>query len=94
MINSLEDLDKALKILRANGVFEFEFSGMKMKLGELPGLMGGQVTGAAQEQSDESVIPSQDELDRAVGMPAMGLDDPFLDYSAREPLSENTEAEG
>lgn len=88
MINSLEDLDKALKVLRANGVFEFELNGMKMKLGDLP----MQQT-AAQEIPDFQ-MPSQAELDRAVGMPTMGLDDPFLDYSAREPLSEDTEAEG
>ncbi len=36
MIESLKDLEKLLKVLRKQGVFEFEHNGTKLKLGELP----------------------------------------------------------
>ncbi len=37
MIDSLKDLDKLLKVLRKQGVTEFEHNGTKLKLGDIPG---------------------------------------------------------
>lgn len=91
MIDSLDDLDKALKILRANGVTKFEANGLKMELGEMPVLPHL----ADATAIDQAVIPPESELDRMVGMPVQGLEDPFLTYSVSEPLAdENTAAEG
>lgn len=36
MIESLKDLEKLLKVLRKQGVFEFEHNGTRLKLGDLP----------------------------------------------------------
>ncbi len=36
MIDSIKDLEKILKLLRKQGVFEFEHNGTKLKLGDLP----------------------------------------------------------
>ena len=89
MISSHDDLDKVLKILRANGAFEFEFQGLKVKLGELP------ETEAQVMEAQGRALPPEVELDRMVGLPVQGLDDPFLTYSVAEPMAnEDTEAEG
>lgn len=90
MIKSPEDLDKVLKILRANGVFEFELSGLKAKLGDLPNETP-QLADAVSAQP----LPLEAEMDLMVGMPIQGLDDPFINYSvAPEPMvpDEDTEA--
>jgi len=89
MISNHDDLDKILKILRANGAFEFEMNGLKVKLGELPTIEAQTIEGKSMP------IPPEVELDRMVGLPVQGLDDPFLTYSVTEPMaSEDTEAEG
>ena len=36
MIESIKDLEKLLKVLRKQGVTEFEHNGTKLKLGDLP----------------------------------------------------------
>ena len=36
MIDSLKDLERLLKVLRKQGIFEFEHNGTKLKLGDLP----------------------------------------------------------
>jgi len=36
LIETLKDLEKLLKVLRKQGVFEFEHGGTKLKLGDLP----------------------------------------------------------
>ncbi len=36
MIESLKDLEKLLKVLRKQGVYEFEHNGTRLKLGDLP----------------------------------------------------------
>lgn len=36
MIDSLKDLEKLLKVLRKQGVYEFEHNGTRLKLGDLP----------------------------------------------------------
>lgn len=90
MIKTPEDLDKVLKILRANGVFEFELSGLKAKLGDLPDVIRISESGAPDPQ-----LPLEAEMDLMVGMPIQGLDDPFINYSvAPSPMvpDEDTEA--
>lgn len=36
MIDSIKDLEKILKLLRRQGVYEFEHNGTKLKMGDLP----------------------------------------------------------
>lgn len=36
MIDSLKDLERLLKVLRKQGVYEFEHNGTRLKLGEMP----------------------------------------------------------
>jgi hypothetical protein len=36
LIESLKDLEKLLRVLRKQGVFEFEHNGTRLKLGDLP----------------------------------------------------------
>lgn len=36
MIDSLKDLEKLIKLLRKQGIYEFEHNGTKLKLGDLP----------------------------------------------------------
>lgn len=36
MIDSIKDLEKVLKLLRKQGVLEFEHNGTKLKMGDLP----------------------------------------------------------
>ncbi len=75
MIKTIEDLERVLKVLRSQGVDLFKMDGIEMSLGQMPYKEEGkpldQVTDA----------PSEAELDRAVGLPPMGLDDPFLHYN-------------
>lgn len=79
MINTIEDLEKVLKLLRKQGVETFKFEMLEIKLGELP-----QEPMTTADQALEQLIPSQSALDLVVGMPVSGLDDPFLTYSVHE----------
>lgn len=81
MIQSLEDLEKVLKILRTQGVTSFKHSGLEILLGDLP----SQEYPLQPEQQASPEYPSQAVLDRAVGLPVMGLDDPFLTYNEQLP---------
>jgi hypothetical protein len=36
LIESLKDLEKLLRVLRKQGVYEFEHNGTKLKIGDLP----------------------------------------------------------
>lgn len=75
MIKTIEDLEKVLKVLRAQGVSSFKFDGLEMTLADLP------QTENAIIQNNDLEIPSEEDLDKAVGLPVMGIDDPFLTYN-------------
>lgn len=74
MIQNLDELDKLLKILRSQGVYTFKWNGLEL-------LMSETVPGLIQSPLSDPSIPSQSELDAAVGLPVGDLDDPFLTYN-------------
>lgn len=79
MFNTIDDLEKVIKVLRDQGVDKFKFNGLELEMGSLP---------YRESINSEQVgieIPGQSQLDQMVGMPSSGLDDPFLDYSVVEP---------
>lgn len=89
MIQTLEDLEKVLKILRTQGVTSFKFNGLEISLGDLP----SQAHSQSLQEEVNLEYPTQAELDRAVGLPVMGLEDPFLTYN-EQPISTGAENSG
>ena len=82
MINTIEDLDKALKVLRDHGVTHFKMKDFDISLEQKP--LEIQLPNDLNPKS----FPEQSELDKMVGMPVGDIDDPFLDYSVVEPEKE------
>lgn len=81
MIQNLDELEKLLRILRSQGVYTFKWDGLEL-------LMSESVPGLTSPTLADPSMPSQSELDAAVGMPVGGLDDPFLTYNER-PIDED-----
>lgn len=84
MVSSLDELEKLLKILRAQGATSFKANGLEVVLGDLP----EQFETRSVDSAEETQMPSQAELDRAVGLPVGGLEDPFLLYN-EQPIAED-----
>lgn len=78
MIKTIEDLERVLKLLREQGVTSFKYEEMNIVLGDLP-----QAEEVRAEEERKS-LPTQSQLDMAVGLPVSGFDDPFLDYSVNQ----------
>lgn len=75
MVKTIEDLEKVLKVLRTQGVSSFKFEGLEMILTDIPQSENAVI------QNNDLEIPSEEDLDKAVGLPVMGIDDPFLTYN-------------
>lgn len=81
MISTLGELEQLLKILRSQGVHTFKWSGLEFIMTE-HALTPEQIIQSSNPIAANPEFPTQAELDRAVGLPVGGLEDPFVFLAA------------
>lgn len=78
MIQNLDELERLLKLLRSHGVYTFKWSGLEFLISDQIDFQ------SPRDLLKDPDLPTQAELDAAVGLPVGDIDDPFIDYNSQQ----------